>query len=509
VYHTTGHHPADVDVLIVGAGLSGIGAAYHLQRRCPDKTYAIIEARERIGGTWDLFRYPGIRSDSDMYTLGYSFRPWRADQSMADGESILGYIRDTAADHGIEEKIHFRHRAIAARWSTADARWTVDVECGDTGETLEFTCSFLFMCSGYYRYDEGYKPHFDGAEEFTGRIVHPQDWTDDIEYADKRVVVIGSGATAVTLVPALARTAKHVTMLQRSPSYVLSLPDRDPIAATLRRVLPAKLAYAIVRWKNVLLTMLTFQLSRRRPHVMKALIRRGVERQLRPGYDVDTHFKPRYNPWDQRMCLVPNGDLFDAIREERASVVTDQIERFTRDGITLMSGDELEADLIVTATGLNLLALGGLRLEVDGREVRLPETMSYKGMMLGGVPNFVMALGYTNASWTLKCDLTCEYVCRLINHMDEHAYGYCVARNHDASITEEPFIDFSSGYVRRSIDQFPKQGSKAPWRLYQNYALDIVSLRLRPLTDGVLQFASASSSRAGPTTGAVPAEAVG
>jgi monooxygenase len=481
--------PEHLDVLIVGAGLSGIGAGHHLQDACPEKSYAILEAREQIGGTWDLFRYPGIRSDSDMYTLGYAFRPWQDSQAMADGESILAYIRDTAAENGIDRKIRFQHRVVSARWSTDDARWTVEAHREDTGETVVFTAGFLFLCSGYYRYDEGYTPRFEGSEEFAGRIVHPQDWADDVDYAGKRVVVIGSGATAVTLVPALAKTAAHVTMLQRSPSYVLSLPEQDPIANGLRRVLPARLAYGIVRWKNVLLTMLTFQLSRRRPQLMKALIRKGVERQLPAGYDIDAHFKPRYNPWDQRMCLVPNGDLFAAISDGRASVATDQIERFTPAGIRLASGAELDADLIVTATGLNLLALGGLRLEVDGQELELPRTLGYKGMMLSGVPNFAFALGYTNASWTLKCDLTCAYVCRLLNHMSEHGYRYCVARNDDPSIATEPFIDFSSGYVQRSIDQFPRQGSRAPWRLYQNYALDIVALRFRPLHDGALQFA--------------------
>jgi cation diffusion facilitator CzcD-associated flavoprotein CzcO len=424
-----------------------------------------------------------------MYTLGYSFKPWQDRQAMAGGTSIREYIEQAAAENGVDRKIRFRHRVISAQFSTADARWTVQAQRGDTGETVTLSCGFLFMCSGYYRYDEGYSPRFEGSEQFTGRIVHPQQWPEDIEYDGRRVVVIGSGATAVTLVPELARTAAHVTMLQRSPSYVLSLPEQDPIATALQRVLPARHAYRIVRWKNVLLTMLTFQLSRRRPQTMKALIRKGVERQLPAGYDVDTHFKPRYNPWDQRMCLVPNGDLFAAIRDGRASVVTDQIERFTPTGIRLASGQQLDADLIVTATGLNMLALGGLELEVDGSEVKLPETLGYKGMMLSGVPNFAFALGYTNASWTLKCDLTCAYVCRLINHMSEHAYRYCVPRNDDPSLRTEPFIDFSSGYVQRSIDKFPRQGSRAPWRLYQNYALDVIALRFRPLQDGVLQFA--------------------
>jgi monooxygenase len=487
VYQSLEH----LDVLIVGAGLSGIGAGYHLQTACPDKTYAILEARENVGGTWDLFRYPGIRSDSDMYTLGYSFKPWKQAESIADGSAILSYIRETASEHGIERRIRFRHRVQRAEWSSEECRWNVEAVRTDTGETVRLTCGFLFMCSGYYRYDEGYLPSFPDAERFGGRIVHPQNWTDDVDYDGRRVVVIGSGATAVTLVPALAKSAAHVTMLQRSPSYVVSLPPQDALANSLRRVLPTRAAYAIVRWKNVLLTMLSFQLSRRRPELMKKLIRKGVERQLPAGYDVDTHFKPVYNPWDQRLCLVPDGDLFEAISAGHASVVTDQVERFTERGILLRSGRELEADLIVTATGLNLLALGGTQLAVDGRELNLPETHGYKGMMLSGVPNFAMAIGYTNASWTLKCDLTCKFVCRLLNHMDERGYAYCKPADKDPSIESLPFIDFSSGYVRRSIDQFPRQGSRAPWRLYQNYALDIVSLRLRPLEDGVLEFSRA------------------
>jgi monooxygenase len=481
--------PEHLDVLIVGAGLSGIGAGYHLQAKCPEKSYAILESRERLGGTWDLFRYPGIRSDSDMYTLGYSFKTWQDSQSMAAGESILEYIRGAATENGIDKKIRFGHRVLRAEWSTPQARWTVEAVRNDTGETVHFTAGFLFMCSGYYSYDEGYKPRFEGSEQFAGEIVHPQEWTDDVDYADKRVVVIGSGATAATLIPALSKRAGHVTMLQRSPSYILSLPDQDPIALALRRLLPTKLAYAIVRWKNVLLTMVSFQLSRRRPRLMKAMIRKGVERQLPPDFDIDTHFKPSYNPWDQRMCLVPNGDLFESISAGRTSIVTDEVERFTESGIKLASGAELDADLIVTATGLNLLALGGMEIALDGTPVSIPETMSYKGMMLGGVPNLAIAIGYTNASWTLKCDLTCEYVCRLLNHMTARGYAYCVARNRDPSIVGKPFIDFSSGYVQRSIDKFPKQGSKPPWRLYQNYALDILTLRFRPIEDGVLEFA--------------------
>ena len=483
-----------VDVLIVGAGLSGIGAACHLQANCPGKTYAVLEARDRSGGTWDLFRYPGIRSDSDMYTLGYSFRPWRQDKSIADGSSILDYIRQTAKDNGIDERIRFNHRVVRAEFSTADARWTVEAVRGDTHETVQVTCGFLFMCSGYYRYDEGYTPDFPGAERFAGRMVHPQHWSEDIDYAGKRVVVIGSGATAVTLVPSMARSAAHVTMLQRSPSYIVSLPAEDPIAKTLRRFLPAKVAYPILRWKNVLLTMLSFQLSRRRPRLMRALVRKGLERRLPPGYDIDTHFNPTYDPWDQRLCLVPDGDLFEAIGDGRASVVTDQIDTFTEKGLRLASGVELEADLVVTATGLNLLALGGMQIAVDGSEVELGKTMSYKGMMLSGVPNLAFAVGYTNASWTLKCDLTCEYVCRLLNHMDEHGYRQCAPHNRDPSITEQPFIDFSSGYVLRSIDKFPKQGSRAPWRLHQNYALDIFNLKFGLIEDDAMEFSGVGST---------------
>ena len=482
--------PEHVDVLIVGAGLSGIGAGCHLQASCPDKSYAILEARGCIGGTWDLFRYPGIRSDSDMYTLGYAFRPWPDARSIADGASILDYVRRTARDNGIDEKIRFHHRVTRAEWSSEHERWTVQAERGDTGETVHVSCNFLLMCSGYYRYDEGYTPRFPHIERFTGQVVHPQEWSEDVEYAGKRVVVIGSGATAVTLVPALARRAAHVTMLQRSPSYIVALPAEDPLAKLLRRRLGARLAYPIVRWKNVLLTLLSFQLSRRRPRLVKALVRKGVERRLPQGFDIDTHFKPRYGPWDQRLCLAPDGDLFEAICAGRVSMATDRIEEFTERGLRLRSGHELEADLVVTATGLNLLALGGVQVHVDGQRIELSRAMSYKGMMLGGVPNLAIVFGYTNASWTLKADLTCAYVCRLLNYMDAHAYARCVPVR-DPSMPEEPFIDFSSGYVQRSIDKFPKQGAKAPWRLHQNYALDIVSLRLGALEDGTLDFSRA------------------
>ena len=481
--------PDHVDVLIVGAGLSGIGAGYHLQTHCPSKTYAIFEAREDIGGTWDLFRYPGIRSDSDMYTLGYRFKPWEDAKAIADGPSILRYVKETAREHGIDPQIRFNHRVERAEWSSDDARWTVTALRTDTGEQVQITASFLFMCSGYYDYSDPYTPEFEGAERFGGQVVHPQQWSDDVDYAGKRVVVIGSGATAVTLVPAMAETAAHVTMLQRSPTYIVSLPGEDPIANFLRRVLPSKAAYAITRWKNVLVTTAFFQLSRRRPRFVKGLLLKAAAKALPPGYDVHKHFKPKYNPWDQRVCLVPDGDLFEAISNGIASIETDTIDVFTERGIKLASGKELDADLVVTATGLNLLALGGMELAVDGEDVAIPNTVGYKGMMLSGVPNMAISLGYTNASWTLKCDLTCEYACRLINHMDEHGYRQATPRLAPNTPTQ-PFIDLKSGYVLRSLDKFPKQGVRAPWRLYQNYARDILTLRYGAIEDGALEFSN-------------------
>ena len=477
-----------VDVLIVGAGLSGIGAACHLQRRAPTRTYLILEARARMGGTWDLFRYPGIRSDSDMYTLGYSFRPWTEPKAIADGPSILKYIEDTAREYGIERHIRYRHRVVRASWSSREARWTVEVRRGDEAQPVRFTCNFLCSASGYYRYDEGYTPDFPGVERYGGRLVHPQHWTPDIDYDGKRVVVIGSGATAVTLVPAMARTAAHVTMLQRSPTYVLSRPAEDGVANALRRWLPARSAYHLIRWKNVLLGMLFYSWSRRRPDQIKRFILSKVRAELGREFDVATHFTPRYNPWDQRLCLVPDSDLFDAIRRGRVSVVTDHIDAFTETGIRLRSGRELDADLVVTATGLELLPLGGVELSVDGRPVQLNRTFGYKGMMYSGVPNLASAFGYTNASWTLKCDLTCEYVCRLLNYMERHGYRQCTPRLRDPSVRPRPWVDFTSGYIQRATDKFPKQGSKAPWRLYQNYALDLLSLRFGKVDDGVMEF---------------------
>ncbi|KRP87377.1 FAD-containing monooxygenase EthA [Bradyrhizobium pachyrhizi] len=484
------------DVLIVGAGLSGIGAGYHLQANCPDRSYAILEGRDCIGGTWDLFRYPGIRSDSDMYTLGYSFRPWTEPKAIADGPSILNYVRETARAYGIDKNIRFNHRVVRADWSSADSQWTVEVERGPEKTIERFTCSFLFMCSGYYKYEHGYTPDFPGIADFAGRVVHPQKWIDDIDYAAKKVVVIGSGATAVTLVPEMAKTAAHVTMLQRSPTYVVARPDEDKVANWLRARLPAKLAYGLTRWKNVLFGMFFYRLCKRDPERVKKLILGGVRHALGPDYDVATHFTPRYNPWDQRLCLVPNGDLFESLRNGRSSVVTDQIETFTRGGIKLKSGNVLDADIVVTATGLDLQVLGGLEINVDGARVDLSKTMNYKGLMYSGVPNLAAAFGYTNASWTLKCDLTCEYVCRMLNHMKANGYAQVTPRRNDPDVAELPWVDFSSGYIQRAAARFPKQGSRRPWRLYQNYALDIMTLRFGSLKDEAIEFLPARRASA-------------
>jgi monooxygenase len=475
-----------VDVLIVGAGLSGIGAAHHLQKAFPRRTYTILESRDTIGGTWDLFRYPGVRSDSDMFTLGYRFRPWVQAKAIADGPSILEYVRATARDGDIERHIRFGHRVVRASWSTEDARWTV--EAVHNGQPVTLTATVLYLCTGYYHYDNGYAPTFPGADRFAGQVVHPQHWPSDLDYRDKKVVVIGSGATAVTLVPAMADEAAHVTMLQRSPSYIMALPAEDAIANRLRRVLGPKRAYFLIRWKNVVMSTLFYQLSRRRPHIAKSMIRKAMVKLLPEGYEVDKHFKPSYQPWDQRLCLIPDGDLFRSIRHGKASVVTDQIEEFTESGIKLASGKDLAADVVVTATGLRLLAFGGMTLSVDGRAVELPKTMAYKGMMLSGVPNFMFTIGYTNASWTLKADLVAEYTTRLLRHMDEHRYNYFVPTNEDSTVTEKPLMDFQAGYVLRSIDEFPKAGSRSPWQLGMSYAHDVVTLRHGQLEDGAMKF---------------------
>jgi monooxygenase len=475
------------DVLIVGAGLSGIGAACHLQAECPSKTFLILEGRNVIGGTWDLFRFPGVRSDSDMFTLGYCFRPWRGAKAIADGPAILEYICETAREHGVDRFIRYGHQVKRAAWSSEEARWTVEAS-GPGGKTARFTTPFLYICSGYYDYLEGYLPGWPGMDRYSGRIVHPQRWPEDLDYNGKRIVVIGSGATAVTLVPALAQFAEHVTMLQRSPTYIVARPSVDAIANWLRRRLPGRLAHGLIRWKNVLLGMYFYNRARREPDRTKKMILELAQKQLGADYDVGKHFAPRYNPWDQRLCLVPDADLFSAIRSGKVSMATDQIATFTQTGIRLASGDELEADIIVTATGLKLKLLGGIEVEVDGAPVNPARAMSYKGAMYSDIPNLASTFGYINASWTLKADLTAEYVCRLLKYMDAHGYDCCTPRQSDRSMVEEPAIKFTSGYIQRARDVLPKQGSKRPWKFHQNYALDLLQLRFAPIDDGRMEF---------------------
>jgi monooxygenase len=480
-------HSEILDVLIVGAGLSGIGAAYRLQHRCPGKRYAIVEARASIGGTWDLFRYPGIRSDSDMYTLGYDFKPWTEAKAIADGPAILRYIRETADDADISRHIRFGHAVRSADWSYEHAYWTVLADRADTGERVVMRARFIFMCCGYYSGAQGHRPEFVGETDYRGTVVHPQFWPQDLNYSGKRVVVIGSGATAVTLVPELAKTAAHVTMLQRSPSYVVTRPSEDRLAQWLRAHVPSRLAYALSRWKNVLLGMFFYQLARRRPEQVKRRIVDMVREQVGADFDVDTHFTPRYKPWDQRMCVVPDGDLFHQIRQGRASVVTDTIERFTEQGVQLLGGRELPADIVVLATGLKLNVLGDVTVRIDGRPCDLGQTIAYKGMMLSDVPNLALTFGYTNASWTLKADLTAGYVCRLLRYMDRHGHAIAVPRR-DLAVLPRPFLTFTSGYVQRALAMLPKQGSQRPWQVYQNYFLDLLNIRYGRIADGVMQF---------------------
>lgn len=471
-----------VDVVIVGAGLSGVGQAYHLQRRCPDRRYVILEGRAAMGGTWDLFRYPGIRSDSDMHTLGFAFQPWTEAKAIADGPSIRRYIEATAREHGIDRNIRYRHHVRSASWSTPDARWTVEAT-GPEGQPVTITCDFLCMCSGYYDYARGYAPDFPDQESFAGTMVHPQFWPEDLDYAGKRVVVIGSGATAVTLVPEMAKTAAQVTMLQRSPTYVVSRPAQDTVANWLRARLPRKAAYGITRWKNVLLGMLFYRIARKRPEKFKQRLIGMVRDHLGPDYDVGTHFTPRYNPWDQRLCLVPDADLFEAIKQGRATVVTGTIDRFVTDGIRLSSGETLSADIVVTATGLQLQLLSDVVFSLDGRPIDLSQAVQYKGMMFSDVPNLAYTFGYTNASWTLKADLVANYVCRLLNTMKRRGLRQATPRIADPAMARAPFVDFTSGYVARAAHFLPKQGTRKPWRLNQNYALDVVALRFGSVDD--------------------------
>jgi cation diffusion facilitator CzcD-associated flavoprotein CzcO len=484
--------PEHFDVLIVGAGLSGIDAAWHLAHYAPRKRFAILESRERIGGTWDLFRYPGIRSDSDMLTMGYSFRPWTQPKTISDGDSIRTYITDAARESGIDSKIRFRHRVVRADWSSADARWTVEAVVRDEHgreDSVAYTAGFLCSCAGYYRYDAGYTPAFPGRERFTGTIVHPQHWPEDLDCAGKRVVIIGSGATAITLLPSLAKTAAHVTMLQRSPTWIVSRPETDRIASFLHGLLPAKAAFRVSRALNTVLQQWAYHMSRRRPERMRRFLLDQVRQHLGPDYDVEKHFTPRYDPWDQRLCLVPDADLFRAIREGRASVETDTIECFTETGIRLTSGREVPADVIVTATGLVLELLGGIRVAVDGRPVDFGKALTYKGVMVSDVPNLISVFGYINASWTLKADLVCRYLCRLLAHMDEIGAVQATPRIHGDAKPAAPFVDdFSAGYMQRSIEQWPKQGASAPWRANQRYFADLKSLRFDPIEDGVLEL---------------------
>ncbi len=475
------------DVIVVGAGLSGIGAAYHLQHECPGKTFTVLEARDSMGGTWDLFKYPGIRSDSDMFTLGFPFSPWDNPKAIADGPSILQYIKDTAAKFGIDKKIQYNHKITDASWSDTEKMWTLTITPHQNISATTLKCKFLMMCSGYYNYDNGYEPEFAGYNDFKGKIVHPQKWMSDIDYTNKRVVVIGSGATAVTLVPEMSKKAAKVTMLQRTPTYIMTLPSVDVIARFFQKILPAKLAYSVVRWKNVLLGIAFFNASRKWPNGVRKLIQKGIKKEIGDNYDVK-HFDPPYNPWDQRLCLVPDSDLFKSVKEGKAEIVTDQIERFTEKGILLKSGKELEADLIVTATGLKVQLLGGMTVHVNGVLGDSGQTHAYRGVMLSDVPNFAFTVGYTNASWTLKCDLSCRFVTKVLNYMDEKKYSVCIPRFDSTKFESEPLLDFNAGYVLRSLDKLPKQGSKHPWKVHQNYVKDLMSLGWSGPDDEYLQY---------------------
>ena len=477
-----------IDVLVVGAGLSGIGAGYHLQKKCPETSFLILEGRENIGGTWDLFKYPGVRSDSDMYTLGYNFKPWKEQEAIADAPSILKYLNETVEEFNLKSKIRFGKYVKKARWSSDSNQWTVDIEDKKTGKFSQILCSFIFMCSGYYSYKEGYTPHFEGKENFKGDIIHPQKWDPSFDYSNKKIVVIGSGATAVTIVPEMAKTAKHVTMLQRSPTYVVAAPERDNLANKLRKYLPLKFTYWLIRWRNILRQQYYFRLCKKYPKGVKNVIIREVKKKLGNDFDVKTHFTPKYNPWDQRMCLVPDGDLFEQINQGKASVVTDHIKNFTENGILLKSGKELKADVIITATGLNLEMLSTVEFFIDNKSVDISKTVTYKGMMYSGIPNLASTFGYTNASWTLGADLTSEYVCRVINHMKRNNYDVVCPKPNIGIEADPDYLNLTSGYIKRSINIFPKQGKKAPWRNNQNYLIDIFQMKYGRIDDGEISF---------------------
>lgn len=481
------NHIESIDVLIIGAGLSGIGGACHLRRSSPDRSFMILESREASGGTWDLFRYPGIRSDSDMYTFGYGFKPWSDKSSIADGHKILSYIREAAAEYDVEQHIRYQHKVVSASWSSMQSRWLVTAERGDTGEQATISCQFIFSCSGYYDYDQGYTPEFAGIDSFKGQVIHAQHWPEQLDYQGKRVVVIGSGATAVTLVPAMSQDTASLVMLQRTPTYIASVPKEQPLAETLRKWLPDSWVFRLIRWKQVLFQIYLYQLSRRNPQGLRKYLLGLVRKEMGPDYDVDTHFTPDYNPWDQRLCGVPDGDLFAAIREKRAEVVTDHIDQFNKEGIHLKSGKQLDADIVVLATGLNLKFAGGVQYSVDGNVLDFAEHFIFRGMMFSGLPNMAFTVGYTNSSWTLKADLTGQYVSRLLNKMARHSYTAVTPRL-TGEVEEMPLLDFDAGYVLRSRESFPKQGNRLPWKNYQNYIRDFIGLRLGRQNDDELEF---------------------
>ena len=474
------------DIVVVGAGISGIAAGYNLQKSCPDKSFVILEGRESLGGTWDLFKYPGVRSDSDMHTLGFRFKPWIHKKSIADGPSILNYLNETVDEYSLREKIMFNQKVVSSNWVSEKSMWELTIK--SDGQEIHMTCNFLFLCGGYYSYDKPYMPEFPNQDTFQGRLIHPQFWDESLDYTDKKVIVIGSGATAVTLVPAIAKNASHVTMLQRSPSYVVSAPAEDSWSKMLNYILPTRLTYFLIRWKNILRTSIGFYLSRKYPAKVKVRLTNLVREELGQDFDVDKHFMPKYNPWDQRMCLVPDGDLFMAIRDGKASVVTDMIDRFDENGIHVQSGEFLDADIIVSATGIEINALNDIDVTVDQIKVEPHKKFSYKGMMLSGVPNLAFTFGYVNSSWTLRADLTCEYVCRLLNQMDKEGVSACIPDEDVNAMGEDEYVDFSSGYVQRALDKMPKQGQQSPWRNYQNYSKDIFLVRLFSLKDSTLRF---------------------
>ncbi len=475
------------DVIVVGAGLSGIGAAYHIQNNCPGKSFVVLEGRSTMGGTWDLFKYPGIRSDSDMYTMGFPFNPWKGTKSLADGPSILQYIKDTAQKFGIDKKIQYNHKVIKASWSDADKMWTLDLAPHETVKSQQLQCTFLMMCSGYYNYTNAYSPHFPASETFKGPIIHPQHWDPTIDYTNKKIILIGSGATAITLAPALAVKAQKVILLQRSPTYVLSLPGEDKLSKLFTFLFPSKLAYQLSRWKNIMNASGFYSASRKWPNTVSRFLRKRIQKELGPEYNM-AHFDPNYSPWDQRLCIVPDSDLFRAIKTGKLEIITDTIRCFNPDGLQLDSGQMLEADMIITATGLNIQLLGGMSLFVNGKLLDTSKTHCYRGVMFNDVPNFAISIGYTNASWTLKCNLNCQFTVKLLNFMERKRYAVCTPRFDSKLFGSEPFIHSKAGFIKRAVAVLPKQGSKHPWKVYQNYARDYLSLKLESVNNKHLEF---------------------